>query len=255
MTLPTLPTLARRLLLATAVVATLTPVSLATAEAASPPSHTKSGNHPAARNPVSRAEAFFTCAQDQQRSDRVQRIKQSIKEQLATMQSSENAAATANKPDVVAYWKFAITERQRYEKYIVRYWHSDYDKQKKYEISILNLHKKGATVTRGEARLKACKLNKLTFPPPKAVPPPTTAPPTTIPSATKAPSTTKPSESATTTTTPPPTSTTTPPSTTTTTPPSTTTPSTTTTTPGAKTATPSGSAPTTSSTGPATPGA
>ncbi len=64
----------------------------------------------------------------------------------------------------MAYWKFDLTQRQHYETYLVRYWQSVYDKRKKYEIYILNLHKKGDAISKGEARLKACKLEQADIP-------------------------------------------------------------------------------------------
>ena len=53
---------------------------------------------------------------------------------------------------------------------MVRYWQSGYAKQKKGEVYILDLHKKGDAVTSGEAAARGRKLSKLTFPPSKAAP-------------------------------------------------------------------------------------
>ncbi len=257
----TLPILTRTLVLTTALVGTLTPVGLATAEAAAPPP-AKTGHHAAAGDPVSRAEAFFTCVQAQQRSDRVQRIRQVIGKELVSMHASESLAAKENKPALVAYWKLHITNRKRYETYAITYWHSDYAKQKRDASYVLDVHKKGARAARGEARLKACKLKKLTFPAsktpktPSTKKPQATAPSTTKPPASTTPSTTKPPASTTTTT---GSGSTTTPSTTgsgssTTTLPAGTTPaSTTTTTTAGGTATAPSS--TTPPTGPSTPGA
>jgi len=246
MRLRTLPVLTRTLLLTTVAVGTLTPASLAVAGAVSPPSAKPS--HKGMTNPVQVAEAFFTCPWDQQRFDRIQRIKHGFHQEMASIQASENQASKASKPTVVAYWKFDLTQRQHYETYLVRYWHSSYDKEKKYESYILTLHKKSDAVTKGEARLKACKLQKLTFPPSKAAPakPPASTPSTTKPAAKTPPkgSTTTTAPKGSTTTTAPKgstTSTTTPPassSTSTTTPPAS---STTTTGPAANSTTPPGS--------------
>ncbi len=248
--------LSRTLLLTTVAVGTLTTASLAVAGAASPSSAKTSHRG----NPVTDAEAFFTCAQDQHRFDRIQRIKHTIGQELASIQASENQASKANKPTIVARMKFDMTQRQHYETYLLRYWHSSYDKRKKYEIYILNLHKKGGTISKGEARLKACKLSKLTFPPSKAAPakPPASAPSTTTPAAKKPPkssgnttapksssTTTAPKSSSTSTTPPAKSSTTTAPassSTSTTAPPAS---STTTTGPAANTDTPASSSTTT----------
>jgi len=238
MTLRTLPVLTRTLLLTTVAVGTLTPASLVAAGAASAPPPAKTTH----RGPVTAAEAYFTCAQDQQRFDRIQRVRHGIGQGLATMQASESQAAKANNPTLVAYWKFAITERQHYETYLLRYWHSDFDKRKKYEISVLKLHRKADSISKGEARLKACKLKKLTFPPSKAAPakPPASAPSTapTAPATKKPPAKKTPTSSST--TAPPASSTTTAPpaSSTTTAPPAV---STTTTGPAANATTPAAS--------------
>ena len=206
MRLRTLPVLTRTLVLTTVAVGTLTPASLAVAGAASP----SSAKTPHRGNPVTDAEAFFTCAHDQTRVDRVQRIKHSFGQELASIRASENQASKANKPTLAAYWKFDLTRRQHDETYLVKYWQSVYAKHKKGEIYILDLHKKGDAVTRGKARLKACKLSKLTFPPSKAAPakPPASAPSTTAPAAKK-----PPNNSSTTTTPPAKSTTTTPPAT------------------------------------------
>lgn len=219
MGLRTLPVLTRTLLLTTVAVGTLTPASLAVAGAASPPT-AKTSHH--ARSPVTDAEAFFTCGHDQSRVDRIQRVKHTIGQEMASIKASENQASKANKPTLVAYWKFDMTQRQHYETYLVKYWRSDYAKRKKYEIYILNLHKKGDAVTKGEARLKTCKLTKLTFPPSKAAPAkPPASTPTTKPAAKTPPksssTTTAPKSSSTSTTAPKSSSTTTPPASSTTT--------------------------------------
>ncbi len=246
MRLRSLSVLTRTLLLTTVAVGTLTPASLAVAGAVTPSSAKTSHRG----NPVTDAEAFFTCAEDQHRFDRIQRIKHSVGQELASIQASENQAGKANKPALVAHLKVDMTQRQHYETYILRYWHSTYDKKKKYEIYILELHKKSATISKGEARLKACKLSKLTFPPSKPTPakpkPPAGAPSKTPKAAPKS-STTTTAPKGSTTTTPPAKSatTTTPPastSTSTTAPPASTT---TTTGPAANTDTPSSSSTTT----------
>ena len=242
MRLRTLPVLTRTLVLTTVAVGTLTPASLAVAGAASP----SSAKTPHRGNPVTDAEAFFTCAHDQTRVDRVQRIKHSFGQELASIRASENQASKANKPTLAAYWKFDLTRRQHDETYLVKYWQSVYAKHKKGEIYILDLHKKGDAVTRGKARLKACKLSKLTFPPSKAAPakPPASAPSTTAPAAKK-----PPNNSSTTTTPPAKSTTTTPPASsstsTSTAPPAS---STTTTGPAANTDTPTSSSTSTTTT-------
>ncbi len=235
MRLRSLSVLTRTLLLTTVAVGTLTPASMAVAGAVSPSSAKPA--HKGSTNPITRAEAFFTCSWDQQRFDRIQRIEHAFHQEMASIQASENQASKANKPTVVAHWKFDMTQRQHYETYLVRYWHSSYDKKKKYEIYILTLHKKSDAVTRGEGRLKACKLSKLTFPPSKAAP---AKPPASTPSTTK-PAAKTPPKSSTTTTAPKSSTTTTAPkssSTSTTTPPAS---STTTTGASANATTPAGS--------------
>jgi hypothetical protein len=243
MRLRTLSVLTRTLLLTTVAVGTLTPASVAVAGAVSPSSAKPA--HKGSTNPITRAEAFFTCSWDQQRFDRIQRIEHAFHQEMASIQASENQASKANEPTVVAHWKFDMTQRQHYETYLLRYWHSSYDKKKKYEIYILTLHKKSDAVAKGEARLKACKLSKLTFPPSKAAPakPPASTPSTTKPAAKTPPkssTTTTPPKSSTTTTAPKSSTTTAPPassSTSTTTPPAS---STTTTGPSANATTPAG---------------